>query len=90
MTYFGHIITEDGIRPDSAKISAVNNFPTPRKIKDIQSFLGLAGYYRFFLNFSKIARPLTNLTKKGTKFEWTAEQQNAFQTLREKLTDCTE
>jgi len=65
----------------------VKNFPTPKKVKDVQSFLGLAGYYRKFIeNFSKVAKPLTKLTKKGEKFNWTAEQQNSFQLLKEKLT----
>jgi len=84
--YLGHIITEDGIRPDPSKLHAVKNFPTPKKVKGVQSFLGLAGYYRKFIeNFSKIAKPL-RLTKKGEKFNWTAEQQNSFQLLKEKLT----
>jgi len=53
----------------------------------MQSFLGLAGYYRKFIeNFSKIAKPLIRLTKKGEKFNWTSEQQNSFQLLKEKLT----
>jgi len=83
--YLRHIITEDGIRPDP-KLCAVEKFPVPRKIKDVQSFLGLAGYYRKFIeDFSKIAKPLTKLIKKGEKFNWTAEQQNAFQSLKEKL-----
>jgi len=59
----------------------------PRKRKDVQSFLGLAEYYRKFIeDFSKIAKTLTKLTKKGEKFNWMAEQQNAFQSLKEKLT----
>jgi len=87
VTYLGHIITEDGIRPDPNKLCAVENFPVPKKVKDVQSFLGLAGYYRKFIeDFSKIAKPLTKLTKKGEKFNWTAEQQIAFQSLKEKLT----
>ena len=84
--YLGHIITENGILPDPTKLEAVSNFPTPKKVKDIQSFIGLAGYYRKFIeNFSRIAKPLTKLTKKGEKFLWTLEQQNAFDTLKEKL-----
>jgi len=82
----GHIITEDGIRPDPNKLYAVEKFPVPRKVKDVQSFLGLAGYYRKFIeDFSKIAKSLMKLTKKGEKFNWTAEQQNSFQSLKEKL-----
>jgi len=71
--------------PDSAKLSTVKNFPTTKKVRDVQSFIGLAGYYRKFIkDFSKIAKPLT-LTKKNTKFEWTTEQQKAFDILKEKL-----
>jgi len=84
--YLGHIISENGISPDPSKLTAIKEFPTPRKVKDIQSFIGLAGYYRKFIaDFSKVAKPLTKLTKKSEKFEWTAEQQNAFETLKEKL-----
>ncbi|XP_029659540.1 uncharacterized protein LOC115233336 [Formica exsecta] len=87
VTYLGHIITENGILPDPTKLEAVRNFPTPRKVKDIKAFIGLAGYYRKFIeNFSKIAKPLTKLTKKENKFEWTQEQQQAFEMLKEKLT----
>lgn len=86
VTYLGHVITEAGIIPDPEKLKAVESFPSPQRIKDIQSFIGLAGYYRRFIkDFSKIAKPLTKLTKKGTKFEWTTEQQKAFDHLKEKL-----
>jgi len=71
---------------DPSKLTTIKEFPTLRKVKDIQSFIGLAGYYRKFItDFSKIAKPLTKLTKKSEKLEWTAEQQNAFETLKEKL-----
>jgi len=85
--YLGHIITKDGIRLDPSKLHAVENFSASKKIKDVQSFLELAGYYRKFImeNFSKIAKPLTKLRKKGEKFKWTAKQQNSFQLLKEKL-----
>ncbi|KAM0727554.1 Retrovirus-related Pol polyprotein from transposon 17.6 [Formica fusca] len=84
--YLGHIISEDGISPDPSKLTAIKEFPTPKKVKDILSFIGLAGYYRKFIeDFSRIAKPLTKLTKKTEKFEWTMEQQNAFEILKEKL-----
>jgi len=68
--YLGHIITENGILPNPSKLEAVKNFPTPKKIKDIQAFIGLAEYYRKFIeDFSKIAKPLTKLIKKGEIFE---------------------
>ena len=72
--------------PDSSKLSAIKNFPTPKKVKDIQSFIGLVGHYRKFIeDFSRIAKPMTKLTKKSEKFVWSAEQQNAFDVLKEKL-----
>jgi len=84
--YLGHIISENGISPDPSKLEAIKDFPEPKRIKDIQSFIGLAGYYRKFIkNFSKIAKPLTKLTKKTEKFMWTAEQQSAFEELKERL-----
>ncbi|KAL6421074.1 hypothetical protein ACFW04_013598 [Cataglyphis niger] len=62
--YLGHIISENGISPDPSKLMAIKEFPTPKKGKDIQSFIGLAGYYRKFIEeFSKIAKPLTKLMK---------------------------
>ena len=67
--YLGHIISENGILPDPSKLTAIHEFPTPKKVKEVQAFIGLAGYYRKFIkNFSKIARPLTKLTRKNKKF----------------------
>ncbi|KMQ82954.1 enzymatic polyprotein endonuclease reverse [Lasius niger] len=68
--YLGHIISENGISPNPSKLTAIKEFPTPKKVKDIQSFIGLAGYYRKFIeDFSRITKPLTKLTKKAEKFE---------------------
>jgi len=59
LIYLGHIITKNGVRPDPKKIIVVKNFPIPKTRKNIKQFLGLAGYYRRFIeNFSKIAKPL--------------------------------
>nr|GEW07534.1 hypothetical protein [Tanacetum cinerariifolium] len=75
-----------GIKVDPAKIEAVMNWQTPKDVGEIQSFLGLAGYYRRFIqDFSKIASSLTKLTKKNTPFVWGEEQEEAFVTLRRKL-----
>lgn len=82
----GHVVNEIGLAPSPDKIKAVSEFPTPKKLKDVRSFLGLANFYRkFILNFSMLARPLTELTKKNVKFIWDTEQQEAFQLLKEKL-----
>jgi len=70
----------------SVKINSGKKFSDTEKVKDIQSFIGLAGYYRKFIeDFSRIAKPLTKLTKKSEKFLWNSEQQIAFDTLKEKL-----
>ena len=85
VSYLGHIIGE-GTKPDPRKIVAVKEFPTPTTVKNVKKFLGLSGYYRRFIkDFSKIARPLSNLTKKDYQFEWTYKQQKAFETLQEAL-----
>jgi len=67
--YLGHIISEKGISSDPSKLVAIKEFSELKKVKDIQSFIGLAGYYRKFIeNFSKIAKLLTKLTKKTERF----------------------
>ncbi|KAM0736907.1 Retrovirus-related Pol polyprotein from transposon 17.6 [Formica fusca] len=86
VAYLGHIIGNDGVRPDPSKIKAVEHFPIPRNYKNIKQFLGLVGYYRRFIkNFSKIAKPLTDLLKKDKTFAWTPSQENAFNSLKREL-----
>jgi hypothetical protein len=81
--YLGHIVSRDGIQPDPDKISAVKDFPVPKKVKDVRSFLGLANYYRRFIKeFSKIAKPLTQLLHKNVKFQWTEACQTTFDILK--------
>ena len=84
--FLGHYVSKDGIEPMPEKCKAVQEFPTPRKVKDVRSFLGLAGYYRKFIkNFSKIAGPLIDLTKKDFAFHWSDQCEEAFNILKEKL-----
>ncbi|KMQ83421.1 enzymatic polyprotein endonuclease reverse, partial [Lasius niger] len=86
VAYLGHIIGSDGVRPDPDKIKAVKNFPILKSPKAIKQFLGLTGYYRRFIeNFSKIAKPLTDLLKKDKDFIWTKLQEESFNTLRNEL-----
>ncbi|GJZ54613.1 putative nucleotidyltransferase, ribonuclease H [Tanacetum coccineum] len=74
---------------DPAKIEAVMNWQAPKNVGEIRSFLGLAGYYRRFIqDFSKIASSLTKLTRKNTPFEWSREQEEAFATLQKKLCEA--
>ncbi|GJY58776.1 reverse transcriptase domain-containing protein [Tanacetum coccineum] len=87
--FLGHVINQDGIHVDPSKIEAVKNWEAPTSPTEVRSFLGLAGYYRRFIaNFSSIAKPLTLLTQKNKKYEWGAEQEEAFQLLKSKLCDA--
>ncbi|GKB82975.1 putative reverse transcriptase domain-containing protein [Tanacetum coccineum] len=84
--FLGHVVNHNGIHVDPSKIKALKNWKAPMTPSEIRSFLGLAGYYRRFItNFSKIAKPLTSLTQKNKKYEWGAEQEEAFQTLKDNL-----
>lgn len=72
---------------DPSKVQDVLNWSQPKSVSDIHSFLGLAGYCRRFIeNFSKIARPMTELLKKEKKYEWSAECEACFQMLKDRLT----
>lgn len=85
--FLGHIISEHGIQPDKEKINSVLSYPPPTNVKEIQTFLGLANYYRKFIhNFAKIAQPITHLTKKNIPFTWSQECEESFKTLKQKLT----
>ena len=86
VSFLGHIVSEDGLECDPEKIAAVENWPVPKTVKDIRSFLGLAGYYRRFIkNFANYSAPLTELTKTNVPFEWTKTQQQAFDALKSSL-----
>lgn len=83
----GHIISADGIRPDPSKLQAVSEFPSPKNLKDLRSFLGLCTYFRKFIpGFSHIAEPLNTVLRKNTAFQWNRPQSNAFQALKTALT----
>ncbi|KAK3083233.1 hypothetical protein FSP39_017411 [Pinctada imbricata] len=85
--YLGHIVSKEGIKTDPNKIQSVVNWPKPRKVKDVRSFVGLCSYYRKFVkNFAQIAKPLHRLTEKGREFVWDEECENAFQKLKQTLT----
>ena len=86
--FLGHIVSKEGLRPNPALLQSIQRIPTPKTVKDVRSFLGLASYYRRFVKeFSKIATPLNRLLekKKGTGIEWNKECEEAFCTLKEKL-----
>ncbi|GJZ96810.1 putative reverse transcriptase domain-containing protein [Tanacetum coccineum] len=84
--FLGHVINGNGIHVDHSKIEAVKNWKAHRTLTKVRSFLGLARYYRWFIeDFSKIAKSLTILTQKCKTFDWGEEQELAFQTLKDKL-----
>ena len=87
VSYLGHIISAEGVRPDPEKTEKVKSFPVPHDVTQVRQFLGLASYYRRFVpKFAKIAAPLHALLKKNHTFEWSSECLNAFNQLKEVLT----
>ena len=84
--YLGHVISAEGIRTDPQKVACVSNWPVPRTSKELQSFLGLASYYRRFVkDFAHIASPLHALTEKGREWVWSKECNDAFFDLKKRL-----
>jgi len=79
-------VTKDGISVDPAKVEAMVNWPRPTNVSEVRNFLGIAGYYRRFVEgFSKLALPITKLLRKTTKFEWTPEFEDSFQELKKRF-----
>jgi len=83
------IISQDKIQMDPAKLSAILEWPTPKCVKDVQSFLGFGNFYwRFIQGFANIMTPLTSLTRKDTTWHWSDDQQQAFDTLKQRFTSA--
>ena len=86
MLFLGHIVDSEGIKMDPEKIVAVRDFPEPKTVTNIKSFIGLASYYRKFIKgFSKEIEPMTRLTRKNVEFSWGPEQDMAFNSVKERL-----
>nr|GEW02000.1 reverse transcriptase domain-containing protein [Tanacetum cinerariifolium] len=84
--FLGHVIDSRGIHVDPAKIESIKDWASPKTSTEIRQFLGLAGYYRRFIEgFSKIAKSMTKLIQKGIKFDWGKKEENAFQLNKQKL-----
>ena len=85
----GYVITENGISASTDKMAAVREYPVPKTVRDIRAFLGFASFYRRLVpGFAKVAKPLTELTRKDRQFNWGPCQQKAFEKLKELL--CSE
>lgn len=86
LTFLGHLVSGEGVKTDPSKVFAVREFPVPQSLKDVQRFLGLAGWYhRFIPNFSDKAAPLHALKQKKSTWSWTKECQKAFDTIKHDL-----
>ncbi|KAL0541166.1 hypothetical protein IC582_021205 [Cucumis melo] len=86
VSFLGHVVSKAGVSVDPAKIEAVASWPRPSTVSEVRSFLGLVRYYRRFVeNFSRIATPLTQLTRKGAPFVWSKACEDSFQNLKQKL-----
>jgi hypothetical protein len=89
VVFLGFVISADGIQVDEEKVKAIKDWPTPLNVSQVRSFHGLADFYRRFVkDFSMIAAPLNNLTKKDVPFKWGDEQDQAFNELKTKLCEA--
>jgi hypothetical protein len=89
VVFLGFVVTAEGIQVDENKIRAIKDWPVPKNVSQVRSFHGLAGFYqRFVKDFSIIAAPVNNLTKKDVPFLWGDEQERAFQELKRKLCEA--
>ena len=89
MTFIGYMVSQSGIGMDPAKVSVILDWPIPRSVKDVQSFLGFANFYRKFIqNYSALASPLISLTRKSIKFTWSEAAGAAFYQLQQAFTSA--
>ena len=89
VTFLGHIISDQGVSTDPEKIQAIAQWPTPASPEELRSFLGLASYYRRFIDkFAEIAAPLYRMQDKSSKFQWSEQCRSAFQSLKQKLSSA--
>jgi hypothetical protein len=89
ITFLGHVVSKEGIRPNPGKIEAVLHFPTPKNVTSVRSFLGLTGYYgKYVRGYSSLAGPLFELTRKDVAFVWDVGCEQAYQALNATLMDA--
>ena len=90
VSFFGHIVSKEGIQVDPKKVEVIIEWKPPRNVKEVRSFLGLAGYYRRFVKgFSMTADPMTRLLQKNVKFEWSEKCKSSFEKLKAFLTKAS-
>ena len=86
--YLGYVLSSDGVSASADKVKAVKEYPVPKSARDVRAFLGLCSFYRRLVpNFAQVSKPLTTLTRKNQPFLWRAEQQEAFERMKDRL--CT-
>jgi hypothetical protein len=89
ISFLGHRVSANGLKVDPEKVRAVADWKVPKDVHGVRSFLGLANYFRRFLQgYSKMVVPLTNLTRKDKRWEWTKECQEAFEKVKQALTNA--
>ena len=89
VSFLGHVVSGEGISADPKKVEAIIKWEQPKNVAEVRSFLGLAGYYRRFVEgFSRISAPLSQLTRKGVKFSWNEKCEKSFQELKTRLTSA--
>ena len=85
----GFLVSKSGIGMDPAKVAAILEWPTPKTVKEVQSFLGFASFYRkFIVHYSSLTPPLTSLTRKGVRFTWSPEADSACKQLQQAFTSA--
>ena len=90
VTFLGHVVSKEGVKPDPANLTKLKNWPRPKNVKDVRGLVGLGSYYRKLISgFSEIVQPLVNLTQKDVNFVWSKECEFAMETLKTKLTSPT-
>jgi hypothetical protein len=86
--FLGFIVSTEEVSPDSEKVAAITNWERPQTVKSVQSFLGFCNFYRRFVEqYSRLAKPLFNLTRKDVQWRWTTDCQEAFDALKRKMTE---
>ena len=89
MTFVGFQVSKSGFGMDPAKVATIMDWPTPKNIKEVQSFLGFSNFYRkFILHYNTLTSPLTSLTRKGVRFIWSPAANAAFRQLQRAFTGC--